>query len=108
MRSAGSPRALLMFYTYRMNQLSTWLQSSQDPTAVANKVKGLILFASSAIIFSAALFFHVKLSANDIISLATELGAVAGAVWTIYGVVLHIITWLGSIKSDAPANLPIA
>lgn len=82
-----------------MNQLPVWLQSSQDPTEVANKVKGAILVASSLIIFGAAQFFHLTLSANDIVSLATELGAVAGAVWTIYGFVLHAITWLGKSKS---------
>lgn len=83
--------------------LPSWLQSSQDPSQVANKVKGAILFASSAIIFFAAIFFHIQLSANDIITLGTELGAVAGAVWTIYGSILHLVTWWGSLpKSKAP------
>lgn len=82
-----------------MNQLSSWLQSSQDPTQVANKVRGAILVASSIIIFLAAAFFHVTLSANDVVSAATEIGAVAGAVWTIYGFILHVVTWFGTKKT---------
>lgn len=79
-------------------QLRTWLQSSQDPTVVANKVKGIILAASSILIFLAAQVFHMTLTANDIIMLATELGTIAGAVWTIYGVILNLITWAGSVE----------
>ena len=86
-----------------MNQLQAWLQSSQDPTQVANKVKGVILLMSSAIILFASLFFHLTLSANDVISLATEAGATAGAIWTIYGTILHIVTWIGSIRKTPTA-----
>ncbi len=82
-------------------QLPAWLQSSQDPTVVANKVKGVILLGSSIIIFTAASFFHIQLSATDVVSLATEVGGVAGAVWTIYGAVLNLVTWLG--KKNAPS-----
>lgn len=80
-------------------QLKAWLQSSQDPTEVANKVKGAILLASSAIIFGAALFFHITLTANDILTLSTEVGGVAGGIWMIYGCVLNIVTWFGSVKT---------
>lgn len=82
-------------------QLRGFLQSSQDPTVVANKVRGVILACSALIIFAAAQFFHISLSANDVIALATEIGAVAGAVWAIYGVTLHFITWLGSVQKPA-------
>lgn len=81
-------------------QLAGFLQSSQDPAEVANKVKGLILTFSSAIILLAAAVFHVTLSANDLIQLATELGTLAGAVWTVYGCVLHLVTWLGTVKQE--------
>lgn len=83
-----------------MNELRGWLQSSQDPTAVANKVKGLILMASAGIIFVAAQFLHITLTANDVLSLATELGTIAGSIWAIYGAVLHLVTWLGSVKQQ--------
>lgn len=82
-----------------MNELRTWLQSSQDPTQVANKVKGVILALSAGIIFLAAQFCHITLTANDVVQLATEVGTIAGAIWAIYGAVLHLVTWLGSIKA---------
>ena len=81
------------------NELRGWLQSSQDPTAVANKVKGTILAASAVLIFVAAQFFHITLTANDVVSLATEIGTVVGAMWAIYGAILHIVTWLGTKKA---------
>ena len=82
-----------------MNQLQNWLSSSQDASQVANKVKGVILVASSFIIMGAAWVFHITLTASDIVSLATEIGAVAGAVWAIYGAVLNIVTWIGTVRS---------
>lgn len=89
-------------------QLPVWLQSSQDPSAVANKVKGAILLASSAIIFFAAVLLHITLSATDIVTLSTELGGVAGAIWTIYGFVLHIITWISTVKGHTtPVVVPV-
>jgi hypothetical protein len=82
------------------NQLQGWLSSSQNPDQVANKVRGAILVASSLIIMGAAYLFHITLSASDIVTLATEIGATAGAVWTVYGVVLNIITWIGTVRSS--------
>ncbi len=81
-------------------QLVSWLQSSQDPTQVANKVKGVILALSSVIILIAAQLFHISLSANDMISLSTEIGTLAGLIWGIYGCVLHLITWAGTVKAE--------
>lgn len=81
-------------------KLRGWLQSSQSPEEVANKVKGIILMASAAIIFVAAQVFHIQLGAGDIVSLATEIGTIVGAVWAIYGGILHLVTWLGSVKEQ--------
>lgn len=74
------------------------LQSSQDPTEVANKVKGAILMASSVIIFFAAHVFNITLTGNDVITLATDLSGVAGAVWMIYGCILHLVTFIGTVR----------
>jgi hypothetical protein len=83
-----------------MNQLQSWLSSSQgDGTTVANKVKGVILVASSFIIMGAAYLFHITLNANDIVSLATNIGAVAGGIWAVYGAVLNLVTWIGTVRS---------
>lgn len=79
-------------------ELKSFLQSSQDPTEIANKVKGCILAASSLIIFFAAQLFHIQLGANDVITLASEIGTLAGAIWAIYGCVLHLVTWAGTVK----------
>lgn len=81
-------------------RLAGFLQSSQDPTEVANKIKGVILAASSIIIFVAAQLFHITLNANDVITLSTEIGTLAGAVWAIYGCILHLVTWWGTIKTQ--------
>lgn len=80
-------------------QLAGWLQSSQDPTAVANKVKGVILFCSSLIILACAHFFNITLTPDDVTTLATQTGTVAGAIWTVYGVILHLVTWVGTVKN---------
>lgn len=75
------------------------IASSQDSTQVANKIKGLILAGSSIIIMVAGAMFQIQLSANDVLSLATEVGAVAGSVWAIYGAILHLVTIIGTVRS---------
>lgn len=67
------------------------ISSSQNPEEIANKVKGIVLALSSVIIFILAHFFNVNLSASDVVSLATSLGTIAGAIWAIYGTGLHIL-----------------
>lgn len=74
------------------------IASSQDETEVANKVKGVVLALSGVIILVASQAFHLTLTANDVIALGGELGTLAGALWAIYGVVLHIVTFFGSKK----------
>lgn len=80
-------------------QLKGWAASSQDPTEVSNKIRGTILALSSIIIFLAAQFFHITLTANDIVMLATQIGTVAGMVWAVYGAVLQLVTWFATVKN---------
>lgn len=69
------------------------LTSSTNPEELADRVKGIVLASSSIIIFLATQFFHVQLTANDVLSLATEAGAVGGAIWTIYGAIKWVIAY---------------
>lgn len=84
-------------------QLVSWLQSSADPTGqtLATKVKGAILALSSVIILIAAQLFHIQLSANDMITLSTEIGAVAGAVGIVFGAIQQLVIWAGTVKKTA-------
>lgn len=68
------------------------LTSSQNPEEIATRVKGIILAMSSIIILVAGQFFHIVLSANDVISYATEIGTVSGAIYTLYGAGLWVIS----------------
>lgn len=70
--------------------------SSSNPEEISNRVKGIVLALSSIIILVAAQFFKIQLSAGDVVSLATQLGTVAGLVWSLYGGVLALIRFFGS------------
>ena len=61
------------------------ITSSTNPADIAMRVKGAVLAASSIIIFVAANWIGINLTAADMVDIATQLGAVAGAVWTVYG-----------------------
>jgi uncharacterized membrane protein YqgA involved in biofilm formation len=76
-----------------MNRKFGALTSSTNPEELADRVKGIILASSSIIIFFAAQFFHIQLSANDIVSLSTEAGALIGAIWTIYGAIKAVVAY---------------
>jgi len=77
-------------------KLSGFLASSSNPEEISNRVKGLVLAFSSVIIFAAAQLFGVQLSAGDVVSLATQLGAVSGLLWSLYGALLALIRFFGS------------
>lgn len=81
-----------------MPALKTWLQSSHNPSEVSNTIKGLVLGASALIIFIAAQFFHVQLTANDVIALGTEAGALAGGMWFLYGLIFKGVMYVGSVR----------
>ena len=76
-----------------MNKKFGAITSSQNPEEIANTVKGIVLSLSSVIILIATQFFGVQLNANDVSTLATNVSMVAGAVWTLYGVVLKVLAY---------------
>lgn len=72
--------------------------SSQDPTQVSARVTGVIVGASAIIIAFAGSFLHITLTANDVVSLGSGLGLVAGAIVFLVGVVRAIIHKFGKAK----------
>lgn len=82
-----------------MPQLKAWLASSQDPTQVSNTVRGAVLSVSALIVFFGSQFFHITLSASDVMSLATELGALAGVIWFFYGLIFKGVMYAGTVKA---------
>ena len=81
-----------------MLELRSWLQSSQDPTQVANTVKGAIVAASSVIIFVAAQIFHVQLTPDTVLAAGTYAGMIVGAIWGLYGLLMKGVVRLGSVR----------
>lgn len=77
-------------------QLAGWAASSADPTEVSLRVKGVILALSSVIIFVAAQVFHITLTAQDVVELATQVSGVAGLVVSLYGAGLAFVRWLAA------------
>ncbi len=78
--------------------LSAWAASSQDATQIANTIKGLVVAASSVIILIAALYLHVQLSANDVLTFGTELGTTIGFIWFLAGLMLKGIHFIAKKK----------
>jgi hypothetical protein len=76
-----------------MNKRFGAITSSQNPEEIANTIKGMILAFSSIIILLGTQFFHLTLTANDVSSLATEVGTAAGAIWFLYGLGLKVLAY---------------
>ena len=76
--------------------LSPIVASSTDPTEVGNTVKGIILTASSLIIFFTFAFFHITFTQADVSSFADEVGITVGAIWTLFGVIHKVVVFFGS------------
>jgi hypothetical protein len=67
------------------------LASSISPEQVSTRVKGIALALSSIIIFLAGHFFGIKLTPVDMLDLATQVGMVSGAIWTIFGFIMRVL-----------------
>lgn len=74
------------------------ITSSTNSEEISNRIKGITIALSSIIIFFAAKFFHMTLTPNDVLSLATEFAAVGGAIWTLYGTGMAV--WAHLFKQD--------
>jgi len=72
-------------HKYMSNRKFGAITSSTNPEEISNRVKGITLALSSVVILIASQFFNITLSANDVVEIATKLGAVSGAIWTVYG-----------------------
>lgn len=76
--------------------LQSWLQSSADPTSVSLTVRGLIVSASSGIIYMAATIFNVALTPETVAQAATDIGMLAGSILFVYGILHKVVVRLGT------------
>ena len=81
-------------------QLSSWLQSSQDPTKVSKTVENLTTICSSAVVLLLLQSIGIHINANDIGTLITEGGVIVGAIGAIAGAIRKILIRIGSIKAE--------
>jgi hypothetical protein len=79
-------------------ELNPVIRSSTDYTQVSATVRGAIIAASSVIIFFASQFFGFVLTSNDVITLATEVGTVAGAIYFLYGLLKKVVVHFGRVR----------
>jgi hypothetical protein len=68
-----------------MTQKFGAITSSTNPEEISNRIKGITLAASSIIIFLLGHYFNIVLTPDDMIAVASQVGAVGGAIWTVYG-----------------------
>ena len=81
------------------HKLAGWAASSADPAEVSNRVKGIILALSSVVILVAANVFGISLSADNVVELATYIGTLAGALWTVWGAGVALVRWFATIQA---------
>ena len=90
--------------------LPAYMTSSVDPAKVSSRISGAVIASSSIIIFLAAQLLNIKLNPEDVISLATQIGAVAGAIVTVKGIIIWIMTKFGKKASETVTpvvNIPV-
>ena len=74
-----------------MNKRFGALSSSTNPDQLANTVRGFILAISSIIVLVATNVFGLSITAADVSELATAVGAMAGSVWLVYGLLQKLV-----------------
>lgn len=66
--------------------------SSTDPSQVANTVKGIVTSLSGVLLIVLPLA-GLSVTAEQITTIAGQLGIAAGAVWTLYGLGLKLVAY---------------
>lgn len=75
-------------------QMKPWVRSSTDPNVISNTLRGVVLSFSAAILAIAPLF-NIPLTESDIASFASNVGLAGGALWTLYGLGMKALMWIG-------------
>jgi capsular polysaccharide biosynthesis protein len=75
-------------------KLGAWAASSSNPEEVSNRIKGIVVALSGLIIFAAAQFFNVQLTAQDVVELGTQLSVLGGLVFSLYGAGVALVRWM--------------
>lgn len=70
------------------------LSSSENPNELASRVKGVIIAVSVIIIWAVGYIFHITLTPNDVVSFATDIGAVVASIVFVYGWCKASVIWL--------------
>lgn len=65
--------------------------SSEDPNKLGDRAKGIILGASTLIIFCAHYFFGINIFAEDISQFASGVGAAISSLWFLYGLIKSLL-----------------
>lgn len=71
------------------------LASSSNPEELSKTIDGIVVGASSLIMFVGLNFFHVSIVQADVTTFAASLSAVVGGVMAIRGLILKIINTFG-------------
>jgi hypothetical protein len=89
--------------------IPNWMQSSltTTPDIVSNRVKGAVLLSSSVIIFAVAQLFHISIQPTDIVTLATQLGTVVGAIWFTFGAILKFLIYIDGVYNTYKHGSPL-
>lgn len=75
-----------------------WLKSSQDPEKISESIKGGITALSSLIVLVGLRVFDLNITNADVLTFATCLGTIAGAIIGIKGLLMKAVVKVGSIK----------
>jgi hypothetical protein len=70
------------------------LSSSADPEQLANTVRGAILAVAAIIVYIGTNLLGIEITQGDITSFAAAAGAIAGGVWTCYGIIQKFVVMI--------------
>lgn len=75
-------------------ELKGWLQSSQSPEQVSNSIRGAVLLASGVLVVIAHAF-GLPIMDGDVAYAAGQLGAAAGGLWFVFGLIMKGVMLIG-------------
>ncbi len=81
-----------------MNELNPIIASSNDPTEVSNRIKGLLLTSSGVILYVLSTVLHITITPENYVALVSELAAVIGAIWSLYGLFHAGVVKMGRVR----------
>jgi len=79
-------------------RLKGWAASSASPEEVSNRIKGVLLAGSGAIVWFLVTVFNLEITVDNFVTLVPLIGTLGGSIWAVWGALMALLRKVATIR----------